>query len=54
MQYLPEFLWADPEADPRIYSTDPAAVDPLVVADLGGNEFEVTLPAEPHQALVPV
>jgi hypothetical protein len=36
----------DPEADPRVYSTDPAAVDPLVVADLGGNEFTVTLPAD--------
>jgi hypothetical protein len=36
----------DPDDDPRVYSTDPAAVDPLVVADLGGNEFEVTLPAD--------
>ena len=37
---------ADPEAEPRVYSTDPAAVDPLTVVDLGGNEFEVTLPAD--------
>jgi hypothetical protein len=39
-------LAEDPEADPHVYSTDPAAVDPLAVADLGGNEFAVTLPAD--------
>ena len=41
-----EVLAADPEDEPRVYSTDPAAVDPRAVADLGGNEFEVTLPAD--------
>jgi hypothetical protein len=43
---LDVFDAADEDAEPRTYSTDPAAVDPLVVADLGGNEFEVTLPAD--------
>ena len=41
-----EVYAADPEVEPRVYSTDPAAVDPLTVVDLGGNEIEVTLPAD--------
>jgi hypothetical protein len=38
---------ADPEAEPRVFSTDPGdPADQLTVDDLGGNELAVRLPAD--------
>jgi hypothetical protein len=41
-------VYADSEeiGDSRVYSTDPAVGEPLGVVDHGGNELEVTLPAD--------
>jgi hypothetical protein len=36
----------DLDEEGHVHSTDPAAGDPLTVADLGGNELAVTLPAD--------